>query len=281
MTAKLTTEPSDDRPSFVGIDSAAVEAASNVALGQANAGQPPDERVRRLAAHCRAVLGDLTLLPQPPGYPGSLALSVLDAIWPMGVRYTAVEHVISRYRKHRRSQGADPGHDGVADLLATIDHAGSGEGLADLLGNHQRTATRNGVLKADAVAIAARMLASHGINQLEDLRVAIAGDQGAEVEAGWRTVPGQRSGISWAYLLLLAGVPRVKPDRMIRRFVADALQIPDIGPEDAAQLVTAVHQATPGVSLIALDHAIWQYQRGLRRASSSESARPRRAVDGV
>jgi hypothetical protein len=33
-------------------------------------------------------------------------------------------------------------------------HAGSGERLAELLGNHQRTATRNGVLKADAVAIA-------------------------------------------------------------------------------------------------------------------------------
>jgi hypothetical protein len=103
----------------------------------------------------------------------------------------------------------------------------------------------------------------------------------ARVEAGWRTVPGQRSGISWAYLLLLAGVPQVKPDRMIRRFVADALQVADIGPQAAAQLVTAVQQATPGVSLTALDHAIWQYQRGRRRAASPAAARPRRAVDGA
>jgi hypothetical protein len=45
-------------------------------------------------------------------------------------------------------------------------------------------------------------------------------------------------------LLLLAGVPRVKPDRMIRRFVADALQVADIGPQAVAQQVTAVQQVT-------------------------------------
>ncbi len=158
--------------------------------GQANADQPPDERVRLLAARCHAVLGDLTLLRKPPGYPGSLALCVLDAIWSMGVRYTAVEHVISRYREHRRGQGADPEHNSLADLLVAIDRAGSPEGLAELLGNHQLTATRNGVLKADAVAIAARTLASQGINQPSDLRLAIAGDQGAEVEAAGERFPG-------------------------------------------------------------------------------------------
>jgi hypothetical protein len=227
------------------------------------------------------VLGDLTLLLKPRGSPGSLALCVLDAIWSTGVRCTAVEHVIGRYQEHRRGRGADPEQDSLADLLATIDRVGSPEGLAELLGNHQRTATRNGVLKAEAVAIAARMLASQGINQLGDLRAAISGDRGVQVEADWRTVPGQRSGISWAYLLLLTGVPRVKPDRMIRRFVADAVQVADIGPEDAAQLVTAVQQATPGSSLIALDHAIWRYQHGIRRPARRAAARAPRAVDGV
>jgi hypothetical protein len=68
---------------------------------------------------------------------------------------------------------------------------------------------------------------------------------------------------------------------MIRRFVADALQVADIGPEDAAQLVTAVQQATTDTSLIALDHAIWQYQRGVKRDASPAAARSRRAVDGA
>jgi hypothetical protein len=278
VKARLTTDASHSQPFPFGIGPTA-EVPADIDPGHASADQPPDERVRLLAARCRTVLGDLTLLWKPPGYPGSLALCVLDAIWSMGVRYTAVEHVISRYREHRRGQGADPEHDSTADLLVAIDRAGSPEGLVKLLGNHQRTATRNGVLKADAVAIAAHTLARQEINQPEDLRVAIAGDQGTEVEAGWRMVPGQRSGISWAYLLLLAGVPRVKPDRMIRRFVADALQVADISPQAAARLVTAVQQATPGVSLIALDHAIWQYQRGLRGPGRPATARPSRALD--
>jgi hypothetical protein len=139
-----------------------VEVVADAALGRASAGQPADERIRLLAVRCRAVLGDLTLLRKPPGYSGSLALCVLDAIWSMGVRCRAVEHVIGRYREHRRGQGGDPDRDSLAELLATIDQAGSPEGLAELLGNHQLTATRNGVLKAHAVAIAARTLARQG-----------------------------------------------------------------------------------------------------------------------
>jgi hypothetical protein len=47
--------------------------------------------------------------------------------------------------------------------------------------------------------------------------------QAEQLKQAWLAVPGQRSGISWRYLLMLAGIPEVKPDRMIRRFVADAL----------------------------------------------------------
>jgi hypothetical protein len=175
--------------------------------------------------------------------------------------------------------GADPEQDSLADLLVTIDRAGSPEGLAELLGNHQPTATCNGVLKADARGDRR----PHAGQPWDQSTWRSAGrncrGQGAEVKAGWRRVPGQRSGISWAYLLLLAGLPRVKPDRMIRRFVADALQVPEVGPQDAAELVTVVQRATPGVSLIALDHAIWQYQRGVKRAANP-AARSRRAEDG-
>jgi hypothetical protein len=48
----------------------------------------------------------------------------------------------------------------------------------------------------------------------------------AVVEAAWRAVPGQRSGITWQYVQMPAGIPGVKPDRMICRFVADALGCP-------------------------------------------------------
>ena len=74
---------------------------------------------------------------------------------------------------------------------------------------------------------------------------------------------GQRSGITWHYLQMLAGIPGVKPDRMICRFVADSLGLArrSVTPQFAFEIVTAA-AADIGMSPTDLDHAIWQYQRG-------------------
>ena len=69
--------------------------------------------------------------------------------------------------------------------------------------------------------------------------------------------------------LMLAGVAEVKPDRMIRRFVATALGVADVDPQTAASLLVQVQRGSPGVSLRALDHAIWQYQRTQARGQRS------------
>jgi hypothetical protein len=48
------------------------------------------------------------------------------------------------------------------------------------------------------------------------------------VRAEVQRIPGQRSGISFAYFLMLArSDDMVKPDRMIRRFVGRAMGFPD------------------------------------------------------
>ena len=148
---------------------------------------------------------------------------------------------------------------------------GPPEGFADLVGNRQRTATRGGVLKAETVAIAARMLTAQAINHPTELQAAIRTGRAEHIEAIWRTAPGQRSGISWRYLLMLAGVAEVKPDRMIRRFVADALHQAQVDAQTAARLVSEVQHTSPGVSLRALDHAIWQHQRTIRRPPNRSS----------
>jgi hypothetical protein len=38
----------------------------------------------------------------------------------------------------------------------------------------------------------------------------------------WMGLTGQSSGLSWDYVRMLAGLEGVKPDRMLRRFVAGA-----------------------------------------------------------
>ena len=76
---------------------------------------------------------------------------------------------------------------------------------------------------------------------------------------------GQRSGITWHYMQMLAGIPGVKPDRMIVRFVADALGLPRRGvtPGFAWEILTAAARGM-GMSPTDLDHAVWQWQRKRR-----------------
>ncbi len=52
------------------------------------------EDVRSVAGHARCCLVP-SAWAEPDGYPDSLALCVLDAIWSIGVRYSGVVNVVS------------------------------------------------------------------------------------------------------------------------------------------------------------------------------------------
>ena len=83
------------------------------------------------------------------------------------------------------------------------------------------------------------------------------------LEKLWRQLPGQRSGISWSYFLMLAGLPNVKPDRWVCRFIAQALGISagDVSPGRATELLFAAANEL-GVSPNDLDHVVWLCQSG-------------------
>ena len=90
------------------------------------------------------------------------------------------------------------------------------------MGNRQRTSSRNGILKAEAVLCEARILEDEGVAVPADLTA--AGEERLQhLRARWSTVPGQASGVSWRAFCMLVGLAEVKPDRMIRRYVATAL----------------------------------------------------------
>lgn len=217
--------------------------------------------VDALLQRCREVLGDPSGWVTPPGYPDGMALCVIDAVWSIGVKYKGVERVLDRYRAARRDEGGEPSKDNSADLLAVIDAAGGPAAWADALGNRQLTSTRSGVLKAQAVQQATQVLVNHGVQRPSDL-AAGAPARLSEVEASWRAVTGQRSGISWRYLLLLAGLPEVKPDRMVVRFVSTAVgRTPDL--DSTVGLVRSA-AASLGVDVRTLDHRIWRFQSGRR-----------------
>lgn len=196
------------------------------------------------------------------GYPNSLALCVIDAVFSIGVRYQGVENVRQRYATFHGYVGWRACRDGAVALRASFSDAGSSTRWAQQMGNRQRAWSRQTApLKADVVLGAAELLVGRGVDTTAELALAA---QDPELEQRWRRLPGQRSGISWRYLLMLAQVPGVKPDRMISRFVREAA-----GGEPVAQdlLVPVVEAAAAElqVSPTVLDHAIWQWQSGRTR----------------
>ena len=221
------------------------------------------EQLQALIDRCEQFRGSQA----PGGYRDGLALCVVDSVQSTGVRYSSVEKVIARYRAHRRGQGGDPNRDGVPQLLATFEELGCPDGWSQEIGNGNRTSTHAGApLKATAIRDAAQSLADERIETTASLLVAAEDiTRFTRVEATWRAVAGQRSGITWHYMQMLAGIPGVKPDRMIVRFVADALGLPRRGvtPGFALEILTAAARGM-GMSPTDLDHAVWQWQRKRR-----------------
>ncbi len=187
----------------------------------------------------------------------SVALALIDAIWSLGVRYRGVLNVIARYTAARVEQGGAPKLDTPDDLLTFIEGCGSPDAFAEAVNNRQRTSSRSGILKAEAVQRAAAVLASYGVSTPQLLLGLDAGALAA-IEADWRAIQGQGSGLSWEYFLMLCGISGVKADRHIRRFVAEALDVPEsqVGAADARRLVIAASDEL-GIDWRVADYAIW------------------------
>ncbi|WP_231965773.1 heme peroxidase [Mycobacterium sp. E802] len=213
--------------------------------------------VDRLLTACE-VLGNSEHWFRPEGYHDGLALCIIDSIQSTGSHYASVRNVVGRYRRHR---GDAATIDGTGELLATFDTCGGVDGWAREIGNLKPASTRKGAsLKAAVIQEVARNLHDDGVRTTDDLRARGALELGNEArrlatKKLWTNVEAQSSGITWNYALMLAGVPGVKADRMVTRFVSRALHGVELSPETAASLVREVAQqmAVPATDL---DHAI-------------------------
>jgi hypothetical protein len=199
----------------------------------------------------------------------SLPLCVVDAVFSIGVRYTSTQKVVSnlceyagwtRFFASREARGA--GEYGIGDLNSMFDKFGA-EGMAEsVFQNRQRTSSRSGILKAEAVLLYCRTLIKAGINDFPDLDV----ERREHAEAIILGLPGQSSGIAFDYFIMLAGDDNlIKPDRMVQRYVAHALDLDSVPqPRQAAILVrlAAKELRTRGQlwTPLSLDNAIWRHQ---------------------
>ncbi|HVX22747.1 MAG TPA: hypothetical protein VHB02_15470 [Acidimicrobiales bacterium] len=220
-----------------------------------------DSEVDLLVARCQAQLPPLSSWAAAGGYPNSLSMAILDAIWAMGARYTITRGVITRYVSSRRARSAEPFNDSVSDLLAEYERQGGVNGFIEEIGTRNRVSTQPGAeFKGVVVHQAALAFRELGVDTAQQFIEAQGTSLGQALEAQWRSLPGQGSGISWRYLRMLVGLEDVKPDRMVLRFLESSLNR-SVDIEEAVELVRAA-AGRLGVGVRALDHEIWEFQSG-------------------
>ena len=199
----------------------------------------------------------------PSGY-ASAALCVLDSIYSTGNHYTGVTRLVDTYCSLRRDEGADPQVDRSTDLVEAVARWGGVDTFVERTGYRWKTSTRSGApYKAEAALGAAVALQANGLETVDDIRAALSvpsEQEPAPIKRAWLALPGQRSGLTWNYFLMLAGVPGVKADRMVTSYVGRALGR-KVDAKEAAALVSALADERQ-VSRTKLDHAIWRKESG-------------------
>ena len=216
-------------------------------------------------------LGEPANWERPTGYRSSLALCVLDSIWSIGIRYSTVKKVLNLYLQQRGLAGLSASQactDGPTEFLGwypALGQPSSPERLAEAVQNQNRTSSRGGVLKAEAVIQAMTLLQQLGIETTDALL-----EREDELGSLWKSqIAGQRSGISWTYLLMLAGKPGVKPDRMVHRFMTRMGAPRGMSPEEFVALIHTElddSRITPSD----VDHQIWLTERSERPTEFSD-----------
>jgi hypothetical protein len=229
------------------------------------------EKAASLAALCEqelplqdARLGDEYFYQSP-------SLCVIDAVYSIGVKYGGVRNVVKRYCSHfglqefRNPRHELPPRDKQEPLSALVEKMrtlGIEKFTTSIFRNKQRTSTRNGILKAEAVFRFATALTAHDVQFLQDVPPRVAD---SKLEADLLQIPGQTSGISTSYFFMLAGTEDlVKPDRWIGRFLARHLgYVP--GSAEAQSLISGVceilRKKFPHLTPRLLDYVIWSHER--------------------
>ena len=204
-------------------------------------------------------------------YYSSLPLCVIDSVFSIGVTYTSVQNTVDRYCKYfglekfRKSNNSIPetkDQESIRTFNAKLQNIGIDKFTNEIFNNRQRTSTKNGILKTQAVAQFSSILSEYKVNYFQDISKIV---NDLELEKNIKTIPGQTSGLSLKYFFMLSGSKDlVKPDRMILRFLEDvtskkySIQDAQVILVDACEILKNDYSnITPRL----LDHEIWKYQR--------------------
>lgn len=224
-----------------------------------------DEAIDQVVAAVKRHLGDdpKKWPPWPEGWRDDIEMALVDAVFSVRAPYKTTRgrgvHALVTAWAGRRNRPINS----TTGLAEEISKAGV-RAWAGAFGSNQTSPGRQptapeGNLKAATVLEAARAL-SNGtppINTADDVR--------SNVDEAVRRLKDVK-GIGHAtvnYFLILLGVPGVKPDTLLHRFVSEALA-QDAGSKTltSTEVVRLVSSAAKrfAVEPHILDHAIWRYE---------------------
>ncbi|WP_343212987.1 hypothetical protein [Gordonia sp. JH63] len=145
--------------------------------------------------------------------------------------------------------------------------------VVELLGvtNRQRTSTRGGIVKAEAVLRYAQILASYQVETLDDGMALLSRSKDLQVvDDALANVPGDgQFGVRRGYLWMLIGDDeKIKPDRMVLRWLSRIGF--DVDPLQAKTLILDAVARVSGelgrdVTAWEIDHAMWSDARAYGR----------------
>lgn len=197
----------------------------------------------------------------------SIACCIVDAVYSIGVRYQSTENTVASFCKYagiERYRKAGSNYDAytVSRLMQIIRTVGTENSADVIFHNRQRTSSRNGILKSEAVLRFAEILSKCGIETFADFQ---KNGVPEKYENEIKRIPGQKSGLALHYFYMLAGNDDYcKPDRHILKFLSHYLGIPIDVASAQKILERAVREMKtnyPNLTVRSLDYAIWNYAK--------------------
>jgi hypothetical protein len=197
----------------------------------------------------------------------SLSFCIVDAVWSIGARYDSVVVPLVREKFAAEFGVTEPTIAASEPLPADPLPLPKLEGLAvdsltDMT-NRQRTSTRGGILKADAVLRHIAVFREHHVDSMQDaLALFSDAERFARVDDALRLIPGEGGyGVRRNYLWMLIGQDDlIKPDRMVLRWLGR--QGVKTDPAGARDIITAIVPLVSArlnrtVTAWEIDHALW------------------------
>lgn len=221
------------------------------------------DTVDAVAAACRDRLGDPSAWVTSDAYRASLALCIIESVQSSKSAQSNSGHsevtVVDRYLAYRQARETSPVTDGARELLRTFEEAGSSDQWAGKVGSYKRRYSATGIpIEARHIQQVAERLHHLRINSVEDLLAAANSDHTLDaVRHAWTEACGEDAEVTWAHLLMLAGIPHTDLGAAADMFISTTLGTVDL-PANTSEILSATAEQL-GVEPDRLDYAITRW----------------------